>query len=130
MNSDIFKILAVLLVATVLSVILKQKNSEYALFLSVSTGVIVALMILKNLKIPLDTLNRYIEKYSIEAEYFKVALKALGIGYITSFIADSCRDSGQSSLASKAELAGKTAIFILSLPLLISVLDIAVGLVK
>ena len=77
-----------------------------------------------------SVLKGYIEDYGIETEYFKVAIKALGIGYITSFIADACRDSGQSSLAAKAELAGKAAIFVLSLPLLISVLNIAVGLIE
>ena len=75
-------------------------------------------------------IKSYIEAYGIETEYFKVALKALGIGYVTSFIADTCRDSGQTSLASKAELAGKTAIFVLSLPILVSVLNIAVGLIE
>ena len=68
--------------------------------------------------------------YGVEAEYFKVALKALGIGYITSFAADSCRDAGQSALASKAELAGKCAVWMLSLPLVVSVLKIAVGFIK
>lgn len=130
MSGDIFKILAILLVSAVISIILKQKNGEYALLVSVSAGIITAAFILKHLNSSILTLKGYIEDYGIETEYFKVALKALGIGYVTSFIADACRDSGQTSLASKAELAGKAAIFVLSLPLLISVLNIAVGLVK
>lgn len=130
MSGDIFKILAILLVSAVISIILKQKNGEYALLVSVAAGIITAVFILKHLNSSILTLKGYIEDYGIETEYFKVALKALGIGYVTSFIADACRDSGQTSLASKAELAGKAAIFVLSLPLLISVLNIAVGLVK
>ena len=130
MSGDIFKILAILLVSAVISIILKQKNGEYALLVSVAAGIITAVFILEHLNSSMLTLKGYIEDYGIETEYFKVALKALGIGYVTSFIADACRDSGQTSLASKAELAGKAAIFVLSLPLLISVLNIAVGLVK
>lgn len=130
MSGDIFKILAILLVSAVISIILKQKNGEYALLVSVAAGIITAVFILEHLNSSILTLKGYIEDYGIETEYFKVALKALGIGYVTSFIADACRDSGQTSLASKAELAGKAAIFVLSLPLLISVLNIAVGLVK
>ena len=130
MSEDIFKILAVLLVAAVMSLILKQKNSEYALFVAISAGVVTALLILKNISTPIAELKSQIEAYEVETEYFKVAVKALGIGYITSFIADACRDSGQTSLAAKAELAGKAAIFIMSLPLLMSVLEIAVGFIK
>ena len=130
MSEDIFKILAVLRVAAVMSLILKQKNSEYALFVAISAGVVTALLILKNISTPIAELKSQIEAYGVETEYFKVAVKALGIGYITSFIADACRDSGQPSLAAKAELAGKAAIFIMSLPLLMSVLEIAVGFIK
>ena len=130
MNSDIFKILGILLVSSVLCLILRQKNSEYAMLISVATGIITASLILRHLSMAIETIKNYIEAYGIETEYFKVALKALGIGYVTSFIADTCRDSGQTSLASKAELAGKAAIFVLSLPLLVSVLNIAVGLIE
>ena len=130
MNNDVFKILGMLLVAAVLCIVLRQKNGEYALLVSITTGIITALLILRHLGSSIDMIKSYIESYGIETEYFKVALKALGIGYVTSFIADTCRDSGQTSLASKAELAGKTAIFVLSLPLLISVLNIAVGLIE
>ena len=77
-----------------------------------------------------EKMQPVLEEYGIKTEYFKVALKALGIGYITSFIADACRDSGQTSLAAKAELAGKTAIFLLSVPLIISVLETAIGFIK
>ena len=130
MNTDVFKILGILLIASVICIVLRQKNGEYAILVSVTAGIITALLILRHLSSSIDMIKNYIEAYGIETEYFKVALKALGIGYITNFIADTCRDSGQTSLASKAELAGKTAIFVLSLPLLISVLNIAVGLIE
>ena len=125
-----FKILGVLLVSAVLSMVLKGRNQEYSMLISISAGVICALLILKNLATPLAQLKAEIEAYGIKPEYFKVAIKALGLRYISSFIADTCRDSGHTSLAAKAELAGKTAIFIISLPLLMSVLQYAVGFVK
>ncbi|MEE1277947.1 MAG: SpoIIIAC/SpoIIIAD family protein, partial [Acutalibacteraceae bacterium] len=64
-----------------------------------------------------------------EDDYMKTALKALGICYITQFAADVCRDFGQTALASKAELAGKCAIFLLSLPLVTSIVEIAVNMI-
>lgn len=127
--SDTLKILSILLICGVICIVLKRCNPEYSLFVSLAAGIVTALMILGSLSEPMAELKAKIEGYGIETEYFAVALKALGIGYITTFIADSCRDSGQTSLAAKAELAGKAAIFIISLPLLVAVLDIAVGFV-
>lgn len=130
MTAEVFKITALCLIATAFCVILRQKGSEYALLVAVAAGVVVMLLVLNKMAQPIKNLSDSIEAYGINASYLKVALKAVGIGYVTDFIADVCRDSGQSSLASKAELAGKTAIFLLSVPLMMSVLETAVEFIK
>ena len=130
MTADVFKITALCLVAAAICVILRQKNAEYALLVSIAAGIAVTAVVLKNISLPLKSFSQAISSYGIKTEYFKVALKAVGIGYVTDFIADACRDSGQTSLAAKAELAGKSAIFLLSVPLMLSVLETAVGFIK
>ena len=127
---EILKVLVLCLITATICIILKQQKSEYALAISVSCSVIVLIFLIKNLIAPITVLQQKIETYGINTDYFKTALKALGIGYVTTFIADSCRDAGQASLASKAELAGKCAIFLLSVPLVLSVMDTALGFIK
>ena len=130
MKEQLFKILAVCIIAAAICIILKPKNGEYALFVTLGAGALIFTVIFKNIFSTFSEVEKMLSAYGVEAEYFKVALKALGIGYITSFAADSCRDAGQSALASKAELAGKCAVWMLSLPLVVSVLKIAVGFIK
>lgn len=130
MTEQLFKILAVCIIAAAICIILKPKNNEYALFVTLGAGALIFTVIFKNIFSTFSEVEKMLSSYGVEAEYFKVALKALGIGYITSFAADSCRDAGQSALASKAELAGKCAVWMLSLPLVVSVLKIAVGFIK
>lgn len=130
MNSEIFKVLGICLVAALLSIVLKSKSLEFSVVISVFAGFLAAAILIKSISEPISQFKSLIEEYNLNNQYFKVAVKALGIGYITSFIADTCRDSGQTSLAAKAELAGKVAIFTLSLPLLLSILNIATGLIK
>jgi stage III sporulation protein AD len=127
---EIFKILAICLITAIICLVLKQQKSEFALAVSVIAGVIILGFIIKNIIVPITVLSQKIENYGIDVGYFKIALKALGIGYITTFIADSCRDAGQTSLASKAELAGRCAIFMLSVPLVLSVMETALGFIK
>lgn len=126
---DIFKILAVCLITAVLAILLKQYKAEYSIAVVLGGGIIVIVFVVKNISAPIDYLKDQLEASGINTDYFKVALKALGIGYITGFIADACRDSGQNALAAKAELAGKCAVFVLSLPLISSILQTALGFI-
>lgn len=130
MSETLFKVLALCIVASVLAVILKQKSSEYALLISVAVGAVIGIILLNNLFAPIRQISEYISKYGVKTEGFKVALKAVGIGYVTSFVSDSCKSCGQASMAATAELAGKCAIFLLSVPLMLSVLETAVGFIK
>ena len=127
---DIFKILAICIITAVLAVVLKQQKAEYALTVALAGGTIITLCILKGIIAPIEYINAKLLNNGINTEYFAVALKALGIGYVTGFIADICRDSGQASLAAKAELAGKCAIFIISVPLIAAVLETALSFLK
>ncbi len=130
MTEQLFKILAVCIISAAICIILKPKSAEYALFVTLAAGTLIFTLIFKNIFTTFLQVSKMLSSYGATEQYFSVALKALGIGYITTFAADSCRDAGQSALASKAELAGKCAIWMLSLPLVISVLETAVGFIK
>lgn len=121
--------MAICFIAAVLAVVVKQYKAEYALFVVLAAAVIVIIEVIRSVAAPVAALAGRLEQSGVKNEYFAVALKALGIAYVTGFIADTCRDSGQTSLASKAELAGKCAIFLLSVPLIVSVLEAALGFV-
>ncbi len=127
---EIFKILAICLISALLAIVLKQQKGEYALVVALAGGAVVILYVLKGVFEPIEYIKARLLSCGVKTEYFAVALKALGIGYVTGFIADACRDSGQASLAAKAELAGKCAIFILSVPLISAVLETALGFLK
>ena len=126
---EIFKILAICIITAVLAVVLKQQKGEYALMVALAGGTVVILYILKGVLAPIEYINSKLVNSGVNTEYFAVAIKALGIGNVTGFIADVCRDSGQASLAAKAELAGKCAIFIISVPLIAAVLDTALSFI-
>ncbi len=127
---DIFKILSLIFITCIICIILKEYKKEYAIMISVCCGIVVLTLVIKNILSPLSVLEQKIESYGIDNSYFKVALKALGIGYITSFISESCKDAGQAALAVKAELVGKCAIFLLSVPLVLGILETALGFIK
>ena len=115
---DFFQIIALCLCTAFLCIFLSQYKKEYAAVLAVSVGAIILLWIVSSLTSPFNELLKIITKAGISSKYFSVAIKAVILGYITQFVSETCRDFGCGSIAAKAELAGKTAVFLICVPLL------------
>ena len=126
---DILKTLGICLIVAVLCVLLRQYKPEYALLISALGGTMLLLFLVGQIVPAFSSLKTFLSRFGLEAFYFTVALKAVGIGYITQFIADTCRDFGQTSLAAKAEFVGRAAMFVISLPLINSLFDAVTSLV-
>lgn len=118
-------VLGVCIITAVLGVILKEYKPEYALSVAIIAGSVIFFYLLAQVIKPVFEIRNMIASKGVETSYFLVALKALGICIITGFVSDICKDFGQSALAGKAEFAGRCAIFILSLPLLKELLEMA-----
>ncbi len=127
---ELLKPAVICLITAITALALREKRGEYAFAVALAGGTAAAGCIIANIAAPIAYLKALVSESGIKTEYFAVALKALCIGYITAFIADACRDCGQAGLASKAELAGKCAIFLLVLPVIASVLETALGFLE
>ena len=128
--NEVWKILGICIIGSAISIILKPKSGEYSFLIALATGIIALTFVINAVSKPISEINDRLLVSGVKTEYFGIALKAVGIAYITDFVADSCRDAGMTSIASKAELVGKTAIFTLSVPLMLSVLETAIGFIK
>ena len=129
MSGEIIRTSAIIIIISVLIILLRSRLGEYSFLLLIATVCIVLFMVLGNLFSAFSKIRDLFNKSGNISEYFTVALKALGISYITAFAADSCRDFGLSALAQTSEIVGKSAIFILSLPLVTAILDAALKFV-
>ncbi len=126
---DVFIICVSAVVAAVFAVLLKKYNPEIAMLTTLITGVIIFSAVLSALSPAIELLNRFSTLAPGADENVGILLKSIGICYICQFSADSCRDSGQSALASKIELAGKVAVVLLCLPLLEEIVNLAMSII-
>lgn len=128
MSGDLIKITVVIIIAALLIVTLRQHAAEHSFLLLLAAVSIVMLFCFGRV---FDAFAKFETLFakggSGTGAYFTVALKALGISYVTTFASDLCRDYGLSALAHSAETAGKIAIFILSFPLVESLLDVTLN---
>ncbi len=62
------------------------------------------------------------------AEHLSILLKGAGIAYLSDFTASICRDSGQGRVGDYVELAARTELTLLALPIISQLLELSFGM--
>lgn len=104
--------------------LIRQLKPELASLASAIAGVALLVAVTDSLAPFISYVKGIAAEQGIES-YFAVMLKALAISCSCRMSADICRDCGETSLASRVELAGKAGIVLLSLPIITSLLELA-----
>ena len=97
---------------------------EFAIYVVIATVITILLISLQQLTSVFQFLKSVYNEMTYGKEYFPIIIKVLVVAYLADFTAQLCNDAGESSIGSKVELAGKIIIFYISLPVLISVLEL------
>lgn len=120
----IFRILGLCLVITIAIIVVRQTKPELAVLVGVAGSIVLFFYILDMLEQVFGVFKYILDSTGLDPQLFVVLLKIVGVGYLTEFGANICSDSGNSAVASKILLAGKLAIFVLSIPIIKSLIEI------
>lgn len=120
---DIIQIVVLGIIASVLYIVLKDISPSFAFFLTLITGIIIFLTIIKQIGTIFQLIESLGNKANIDGMYMGTILKIIGIAYIVELGANLTRDAGLSSVASKIELAGKIFIILLAIPIINAVIE-------
>lgn len=120
----IFRILGLALLVTIAIIVVRQTKPELAVLVGVAGSVVLFFYILDMLEQVFGLFEYILDNTGLDTELFVVLLKIVGVGYLTEFGANICSDSGNSAVAAKILLAGKLAIFVLSIPIIRSFIEI------
>ena len=121
---DIFKILAFTLVALMVILIVEKNNKEIGMLLVLVASMCVFLSVFMSVKEIIIVLKKLADGAGINHAYLELLLKVTGIAYLVEIVKNVCMDAGNSTLASKTELAGKVSIAILAIPLITNVVSL------
>ncbi len=124
---EIMKVTLFGIAAVIMILILRNWRSDWAMILSLTAGVLIALYLVRflvDLSQVLKTWETYLQGVS---EYMSVLWKALGITYLCEFAGNLCRDSGNTLIAGQIELCGKVAVMLLGMPVLWVLLQTITG---
>lgn len=126
---EVIKIVGISIFAVIMIIILKNYRPEMALVLSIITGIGIILYAISKMSSVINVLNDLVSKSGVNTDFLLIIIKVIGIAYIVEFGKNVCIDAGQSSIATKLEMAGKVVIVVLTIPLISSLVNVLVGLV-
>ncbi|NMA68181.1 MAG: stage III sporulation protein AD [Desulfitobacterium sp.] len=127
---EIWQIVGIALVVSIISVVLKQFRKEIALQMSILTGAIIFTLILDKIQIIIDLLQSLADQANISSYYLVIVLKIVGVAYLAEFGAEICRDAGEGALATKIEIAAKVGVLVLAIPIIVAILESVMGLLS
>lgn len=121
---EIIKIIGIALVALVIIIMLKQYRPEYAIFISILTGILILFLVMDRLTGIINLIESIKSKFSINTQFIALLIKITGIAFLSEFAVSICKDSGETAIASKIELGSKIIIISMSIPIISSLLEI------
>lgn len=120
---DIVKIIGIAFISVIIIIILKQYKPEFAIYASILAGILILTMSFSKLSSIIELLNSIASKTAINGEFLKILLKITGIALLTEFGISICKDSGETAIASKVDIAGKVTIIAISIPIMSGLLE-------
>ncbi len=127
---DVFRVIGIGLLATSLSLLLRQQRPEFALAMPILGAAGILFCVLPYLQEVLVMFETMANQVGLESRYLKMIVKIIGVAYLCQFGAELCRDAGESSIAGKIELGGKVMILALSMPVISGFLDLVSSIIR
>ena len=110
--------------------LLKTAKPEFAVFATIATGIVMVITMLSALRDVVLAFDGIVEKSGIDDRVFSAVLKIIGIGYLTEYSSSVATDAGCASIAQKLQFGGKIVIFIMSISIVSTLVDLVSALVS
>lgn len=125
---EIIKITFIGMAGVICAIFLKQWKSEFSLYISITTAIVIFFFISSKIKIVAEAFSIFNTYLNTKGEYIKLLLKMTGITYIAEFAAAICRDCGYGAVAAQVEIFARVALLSISLPVILTLLETICGL--
>ena len=123
---EVIKIIGIGLISLIIIMMLKLYKPEFAIYVSVLTGVLILVLVMDKLTGIINLINSVANKASINTKFIALLIKITGIAFLSEFAVSICKDSGESAIASKIELGSKIVIISMSIPIISSLLELII----
>lgn len=127
---EVLQIVGIGVIGAVIVLILRELRPDMALAASLATGGLIALSVIGKLSGVMEVMSNLSERARLSAGYLSTMIRVIGVAYLAEFGSQVCRDAGAGSIAAKVELGGKLIILAMAAPVVASVVDLVVGVLR
>lgn len=124
----IFRLVGIGLIGVLVVLVLRTAKPEFAVFVTIATGIIMLVTLMTSLSKVLLAFDGIVEKSGVDEGVFSAVLKIIGIGYLAEYSSSVATDAGCASIAEKLQLGGKVVIFLTSISIVTSLVDVVTKL--
>ena len=111
---EIVKIIGIALIALIIIIMLKQYRPEYAVFISILTGILILFLVMDRLTGIINLIESIQSKFSINIQFIALLIKITGIAFLSEFAVSICKDSGEATNIPIAAILNNKSILIKS----------------
>ena len=127
---DLIAVAGIGLIASAAAVLLRQYKPEYAMVVSLAAAGLIFGLLVAVLFPSFSMMRGLMDRVGFSGEYVRILIKCLGICFLCDLAGQICREAGQGAISAKIDLAGKTAVLLLTLPMFEQLLEIALSLIE
>lgn len=124
------KVLFLAIAFVVLISLLKNTRAEYAVLLRIAIITVVLVFLISKFSSVVNYADSFFYTGNINTDYLKVVIKIAAVCMVGQLVADICRDTGETAVATLVELGARIVILIVSLPIIEQLLQFSIGLVS
>ena len=118
------------MLAGAMVMLLGQMQQQAAALLSVAFGVLIVGATLGQIAGYIETVASFLDSLNLDAQYFKVMVKAMGVVLVTQLAVQACEDMQASSIARRAEAVGRLALLSVAMPVFMELTQMAVDVLR
>lgn len=127
---DWVRLIGFCLLAAAMVMLLRQMSPQAAGLLSAAFGILIVGAVLPDVAGYVETIRAFLASLGLEAEYYRVMLKAMGVVLMTQIAVQVCQDMDAPSIAQRVELCGRLALLSIAVPVFMSLTEMAVDVLR
>lgn len=112
------------IITAVMALLLRQKSPHSALLLSIASGTVIMLSLLRDIPDIIMGVNALLGSAGIDGGDIILLFKIVGICFVTEFTCDCVSEAGLLSLSTNISFAGKILVLVTSLPMFERVISV------
>lgn len=109
--------------AAILTLWIRPLKPEYSLFLSLGAMLLLVGAAISQLDGILELVETLVDYTGLDAVYYKILLKIMGLAWISQLASDICKEAGCGAISRQIDIYGKLLILSISLPIVTALVE-------